>query len=97
MEDGQEVLGEFLFWETVSLIVENHEFSTVLFDKELYDFTAKSGESIPMGNNNPELISSQETSQYGNLKSFPLKVEVSTPVVSDDFCVWVDLLHVGNL
>ena len=63
MADGKEVLGEFFFWETVSLIVENHDFSTVLFDKELYDFTAESGESIPMGNNNREFLSAQDTFQ----------------------------------
>jgi hypothetical protein len=34
-----------------------------LFDQKLYDFAAEAGESIPMGNNNAEFITSQDAFQ----------------------------------
>ena len=62
MEYGEQVFCEFLFG-TVNRRAKNHDFSTVLLDQELYDFAAEAGESIPMGNNNSELITSQDAFQ----------------------------------
>jgi hypothetical protein len=55
VEDGEQISCEFRFG-AMTFMVENHEFSTVLLDKVLYDFNAESGESIPMGNHNLEFI-----------------------------------------
>jgi hypothetical protein len=62
MQNCEEIGSKFLCGAVYSF-VENHDFSTVLFDKELYDFAPESGESIPMGNNNAEFITSQDAFQ----------------------------------
>ena len=60
---NREEIGSKFFFRTVNSFVENHDFATVLFDQELYDFAAEPGESIPMGNNNAEFITSQDAFQ----------------------------------
>ena len=55
-----EEIGRKFFFGTVNSFVENHDFSTVLFNQELYDFAAEADESIPMGNNKAEFIASQD-------------------------------------
>ncbi len=60
---NREEIGSKLRFRTVNSFVENHDFATVLFHQELYDFSAETGESIPMGNNNAEFITSQDAFQ----------------------------------
>jgi len=61
-QNCEEIGNKFLLG-TVNSFVENHDLSTVLFNQELYDFSAESGESIPMGNNKAEFITSQDAFQ----------------------------------
>ena len=82
MENCEQIGSKCLFG-TVYSLVENHDLSTVLFDQELYNLSAESGESVPMGNNNSALISSHNTLQYG-LKPFWFEIDAA-PVVFDDF------------
>jgi len=62
MQNCEEIGSKFCLG-AVNSLVENHDFSTVLFDQELYDFAAETGESIPVGNNNAEFIASQDAFQ----------------------------------
>ena len=62
MQNCEEIGSKFCF-RTLNSFVENHDFSTVLFNQELYEFSAAAGESIPMGNNNAEFIASQDSLQ----------------------------------
>ena len=86
-----EPIGSKCLFGTVYSWVENHDFSTVLFNQELYNLSAESGESVPMGNNNLELISSHNTLQYG-LKPFSFEIDAAS-VVFDDFCRWEFATH----
>jgi len=63
MQNCEQIGSKFFLSGTVNSFVENHDFSTVFFDQELYDFSAETGESIPMGNNNAEFITSQDAFQ----------------------------------
>jgi hypothetical protein len=60
---NREEIGSKFFCGAVNSFVENHDFSTVLLDQELNDFSAEPGEAVPMGNNNAELIASQDAFQ----------------------------------
>ena len=62
METRQQIGSKFLFG-TMCSCVENHDFATVLFDQVSNDFAAASGESIPMGDHNSELITAQDAFQ----------------------------------
>ncbi len=94
MENLQQIGSKFLFG-TVCSLVENHDFSTVLFDQESNDFSAESGESIPMGDHNSAFITAQEAFQYP-LESFALEVD-ATAEVFDDFRFGVALPHECDL
>ena len=63
MRNCEEIGSPFFRWWTENIFVENHDFSTVLFDQELYDCAAETGESIPMGNNKAAFIASQDAFQ----------------------------------
>ena len=75
-------IGSKLFLGAVCSLVENHDFATVLFHQESYDFAAESGESIPMGNHNSEFITAQKSFQYP-LASFALEVDAAAEVFDD--------------
>ena len=90
MANFQQIGSKFLFG-TVCRLVENHDFATVLFHQESYDFAAESGESIPMGNHTSELITAQDSLQYP-LVSFALEVDAAAEVF-DDFRFWEALPH----
>ena len=94
METLQQIGSKFLFGTECSL-VENHDFSTVLFDQASNNFAAESGESIPMGHHNSAFITAQEAFQYP-LESFALEVD-ATAEVFDDFRLWEFFTHVGDL
>ena len=94
METLQQIGSKF-FFGTVCSFVENHDFSTVLFDQASNNFTAESGESIPMGDHNSEFITAQEAFQYP-LESFALEVD-ATAEVFDDFRFGELFTHVGDL
>ena len=95
MENLQQIGNrKFLIW-TVCSLVENHDFATVLFDQESNNFTAASGESIPMGDHNSAFITAQEAFQYP-LESFALEVD-ATAEVFDDFRFGELFTHVGDL
>jgi hypothetical protein len=62
VEDGEKILGEFMFGAKVRFI-ENHDFSTVLLDQELDALESESCETVFVGNHNPELVALQKSSQ----------------------------------
>ncbi len=55
MEDGENILGEFLFGAVI-LVVENHDPAAVLLGKPLDELESEPGEPVSMGNHNAELI-----------------------------------------
>lgn len=90
VEYGEQVLGEFIFGATQSLI-ENHDFPAVLLNEASKQVESKPTESVTVGNHNLELVSAQNASQYG-LKPFAFEVE-STPDVFDDFRLRINRLE----
>ncbi len=94
MENLQQIGSKFLFG-TVSSLVENHDFSTVLLDKISNDFAAEAGESIPMGDHNAAFITAQDSVQYP-LEAFSLEVNATAEVL-DNFRLGELFLHVGDL
>ena len=94
MENFQQI-GSKLLFGAVCRLVENHDFATVLFDQESNNFTAESGESIPMGDHNSAFITAQDAFQYP-LASFALEVD-ATAEVFDDFRFGEFFTHVGDL
>ena len=94
MENLQQIGSKFLFG-TVCRLVENHDFATVLFNQESDNFTAESGESIPMGDHNSAFITAQESFQYP-LESFAFEVDAAAEVF-DDFRFGELFPHVRNL
>ena len=62
VQDREKIRCEF-FLRTVNCLAENHEFATVLFNEVLSNTDTESGESVPMGNNNLDLIILQKPVQ----------------------------------
>ncbi len=90
VEDGEEVLGEFVggasqFW------IENHDLPAVFLNEESEQVKAKAGKSVAVGNHRRELVSAQKSFQYGT-QSFPLEVEAASDVLND-FCLGVEVAH----
>lgn len=63
MKDGEKIGGEFGFLAGFHVWVENHEFSTVFFDKESKGINAEPCKSVTVGNHNLEFVSAQESFQ----------------------------------
>ena len=61
---------------------ENHEFAAAVADKPLNEVTSDTNESVFVGNHNRELLSAQDSSQYG-LKPLTLIVEGGADVLDD--------------
>ena len=94
MEDGENILGEFLLGAVIR-VAENHDFAAVLLGHPLDEFKAEPGEAVLVGNHNAELIAAMELLQYGD-KSFSPEVEAATDVGNDPG-VWIALPHEVNL
>ncbi|TCT22995.1 hypothetical protein EDC35_102330 [Thiobaca trueperi] len=47
----------------IDWLIENHDLAAVAFDQEGDEVEAEAGESVTMGNHNPELIAAQESFQ----------------------------------
>jgi hypothetical protein len=62
VEDGENILGEFLFGAVVR-VVENHDPAAVLLGKPLNKLEPESGEPVSMGNHNSELIAAVKSLQ----------------------------------
>jgi hypothetical protein len=90
MEDAKQIVCDLLLWGEISLL-ENHDFSTVLLDKERNELESKSCESVSVGNHNLELFAAHCAFQYG-FKPATLIVE-GTKDVFDDFGSWVLFSH----
>ena len=66
-----------------------------MLDQPVDEFKAESGESVPVGNHESELISAVRPLQYGD-ESLAFPVEAPGDV-SDDLGVGVDLSHLSDL
>ena len=66
-----------------------------MLDQPLDEFKPESGEPVPMGNHNLELISAVKSLQYGE-QALALPVE-STGDVGDDLGTGVEFSHLGGL
>jgi hypothetical protein len=73
VQDAEEIACEFLFW-TVFDTVENHEFSTVSFNKPFKQFEAEPAKPVSVGDDKSELITLHEAFQNGT-QSTPFEVE----------------------
>ena len=62
MEDGENILGEFLLGAVI-LVVENQDVAAVLLGHPLDEFKAEPGDAVSVGNHNCELISAMESVQ----------------------------------
>ncbi len=58
VEYGEKIGGEFGFGAS-QIWIENHEFSTVLFDQKSNEVESKPGKPVAVGNHNLELVSAQ--------------------------------------
>jgi len=59
VEDAEKI-GCKLFFGRVRNVIENQEFSTVLFDHPLEQFESKTAQTVSMGDDKRELISAQK-------------------------------------
>ena len=99
MNDGQNICGKFGS-STAFRLVENQDFSTVETDQVLNEFKpvrgiARTGKSVSTGNNNRELISADNSLQYGS-KPLPFVVEAGADIF-DDFCFREEGVQIGDL
>ena len=94
MQDGENILGEFLFGAVIR-VVENHDPAAVLFGKPLDELKSKPGKPVSVGNHNSELIAAVKSLQYGD-KSFSAEIEASADV-GHDFGAGVAFSHEGDL
>ena len=94
MKDIEQILGKFVLWRVRSLI-ENHEFSTVVLDNLSNEFTAKSCQSVTVGNHKLDAIAAHCAFQNG-FKSGSFEIESTTNVLND-FCLRILIAHELNL
>ena len=62
MEDGENILGEFLVGAVIR-VVQNQDLAAVLLGHPLDEFKAEPGEAVSVGNHNLELIAAMESFQ----------------------------------
>lgn len=63
-EDAEKILGKLGSGAVYSL-VENHDVSTVLFDRIAHEVKPESGKTVFVGNHKRELITCEKSVQYG--------------------------------
>jgi hypothetical protein len=90
MEEASILVCKLLFRGKISLL-ENHDLSTILLDKERNDLESKTSESVSMGNHNLELFTAHCSFQYG-FKPTTLIIE-SAANIFDDFDSWILFSH----
>jgi len=64
------------------MFAENHEFAAAVADNPVNEFKSDTNESVLLGNHKRELLSAQDSSQYG-LKPLTLIVEGGADVLDD--------------
>ena len=62
MQDGENILGEFLLGAVI-ISVENHDLSTISLNLPFDEVEPESGKPVPVGNHKPELISAVQPFQ----------------------------------